>query len=144
MENNVNIVNRKVKFEYEFLDTYIAGIQLVGTELKPIRNGKVSLVDSFCFFNDGELFLKNTTIQPDGTVYTHEPIRDRKLLLKKRELKRLSRDLKDGLTIVPYRMFINDRGKVKVEVVLGKGKKLHDKRETIKNRDIERQIKKIL
>ena len=134
--SNVNIVNRKVKFEYEFLDTYIAGIQLVGTELKPIKNGKVSLVDSFCFFDKGELFLKNIVIQPDTNVFTHVPNRERKLLLKKIELKRLSRDLKDGLTIIPYRMFINERGKVKIEIVLGKGKKLYDKKKQKKEQDL--------
>lgn len=142
MDNNVSIVNRKVKFEYVFLDTYIAGIQLVGTEMKPIRNGKVSLVDSFCFFNNNELFLKNAVINNDGTSFTHTPNRDRKLLLKKGELKKLQRDLKDGLTIVPYKLFVNSKGFVKVEIVLGKGKKLHDKRETIKKRDVERDIKK--
>jgi SsrA-binding protein len=144
MENSINIVNRKIKFEYEFLDTYISGIQLVGTELKPIRNGKVSLVDSFCFFNNGELYLRNATIQTNNTPYTHEPIRDRKLLLKKIELKRLNSDLKDGLTIIPYRMFINERSKVKVEIILCKGKKIRDKRNTIKNRELEREIKKFL
>lgn len=142
-KQNISIVNRKVKFEYEFLDTYIAGIQLVGTELKPIRNGKVSLVDSFCFFNNNELFLKNATINNDGTAFSHEPNRERKLLLNRKEIKKLQRDLKDGLTIIPYRLFVNDRGFVKVEIVLGKGKKLHDKRETIKKRDIERDLKKI-
>lgn len=143
MEKNVSVINRKVKFEYEFLDTYIAGIQLVGTEMKPIRNNKVSLVDSFCFFNNGELFLKNTIINNDGTAFSHQPNRDRKLLLKKRELKKLKRDLTDGLTIIPYKLFINKENFVKIEIVLGKGKKLHDKRETIKKRDIERDIKKI-
>ena len=136
MKNNVNIVNKKVKFEYEFLDKYIAGVQLVGSELKPIRNNKVSLVDSYCFFENGELFLKNSTIQTNGTSYTHEPIRDRKLLLKKGELKRLNRDLKDGLTIVPFRMFINERNKVKVEIVLAKGRKLYDKKNYKKEQDI--------
>lgn len=134
-----NIVNKKVKFEYEFLDRYVAGIQLVGTELKPIRDGKVSLVDSFCIFNDGELFLKNATIQSDGTPFSHVPNRERKLLLNKSELKKLSRDLKDGLSIVPYRMFVNNT--IKLEIILGKGKKLHDKRNSIKKRDIERQLK---
>lgn len=142
-KQNISIVNRKVKYEYEFLDTYIAGIQLVGTEMKPIRNGKVSLVDSFCFFDNNELFLKNAVINNDGTAFTHPPNRDRKLLLKKGELKKLQRDLKDGLTIVPYKLFINSKRFVKVEIILAKGKKVHDKRETIKKRDIERDLKKI-
>ena len=143
MENNMTIINRKVKFEYEFLDTYIAGIQLIGTEMKPIRNGKVSLVDSFCFFNNNELFLKNAVINNDGTAFTHTPNRDRKLLLKKKEINKLQRDLTDGLTIIPYKLFINSKGFVKVEIILGKGKKNYDKRETIKKRDIERDIKKL-
>ena len=142
-KQNISIVNRKVKFEYVFLDTYIAGIQLVGTEMKPIRNGKVSLVDSYCFFNENELFLKNAIINSDDTAYSHVPNRDRKLLLKRTELKKLKRDLTDGLTIIPYKLFINKHGFVKIEIVLGKGKKLHDKRETIKKRDIERDLKKI-
>ena len=143
MKDHINIINRKVKFEYEFIDTYTAGIQLVGSELKPIKNSKVSLVDSFCFFDKGELFVKNINISNDKTAYTHDPVRNRKLLLKKKELKKLSNDLTDNLTIVPYRLFINERGLVKVEIILGRGKKLYDKRETIKKRDIEREIKKI-
>lgn len=139
---NISFTNRKVKFEYEFLDTYIAGIQLVGTEMKPIRNGKVSLVDSFCVFNNNELFLKNVIIDNDGMPFSHIPNRDRKLLLKKMELKKLKRDLTDGLTIIPNKLFINKKGFVKVEIILGKGKKLYDKRETIKKRDIEKDLKK--
>lgn len=141
MSEHITIVNRKVKFEYEFLDSYVAGIQLVGTEMKPIRKGKVSLVDSFCFFNNNELFLKNAIIDNDGTAFSHQPNRDRKLLLTKKEIKKLQRDLTDGLTIIPYKLFTNGRGLVKVEIILGKGKKLHDKRETIKKRDVERSLK---
>lgn len=143
MNNSVNIVNRKVKFEYTFIDTYIAGIQLVGTEIKPIRNGKISMVDSFCVFNkEGELFVNNIVITEDNGSYTHETNRQRKLLLKKKELIKLNRDLINGLTIVPYRIFSNERGRFKVEVVLAKGKKLYDKRETIKKRDLDREMKK--
>jgi SsrA-binding protein len=143
MNNSVNIVNRKVKFEYTFIDTYIAGIQLVGTEIKPIRNGKISMVDSFCVFNkEGELFVNNIVITEDNGSYTHETNRQRKLLLKKKELIKLNRDLINGLTIVPYRIFSNERGRFKVEIVLAKGKKLYDKRETIKKRDLDREMKK--
>jgi SsrA-binding protein len=106
--------------------------------------GKVSLVDSFCFFNENELFVKNININNDGSTFSHTPVRDRKLLLKKRELSKLKNDLIDGLTIVPYRLFVNDRGRIKVEIALAKGKKLYDKRETIKKRDIEREIKKFI
>jgi SsrA-binding protein len=135
MKTNINIQNRKVKFEYQFIDTYIAGIQLIGTEIKSIKSGEVSLVDSFCVFNKKELFLKNLKI-------TNIENRDIKLLLNKSELKKLSKDLVDGLTIIPYRLFVNDRGIAKIEIVLGKGKKIYDKRETIKKRDIDRDLKR--
>lgn len=144
MKHNTNIVNKKSKFEFTFIRTEISGIQLSGSEVKAIRLGKVSLVDSFCFFNENELFVKNININNDGSAFSHSPVRDRKLLLKKRELTKLKNDLIDGLTIVPYRLFVNDRGMVKVEIALAKGKKLYDKRETIKKRDIEREIKKFL
>lgn len=144
MKHNTNIVNKKSKFEFTFIRTEISGIQLFGSEVKAIRLGKVSLVDSFCFFNENELFVKNININNDGSVFSHSPVRDRKLLLKKRELTKLKNDLIDGLTIVPYRLFVNDRGMVKVEIALAKGKKLYDKRETIKKRDVEREIKKFL
>lgn len=140
MKNNVNIVNRKVKFEYEFINTYTAGVQLFGTEVKSIRRGEISLVDGFCFFNNGEFFLKNTQIQNTQPGSSHEVNRDRKLLLKKKELNELNKKLIDGLTVVPYRIFTNDKGLIKVEVVLAKGKKVYDKRETIKKRDIEREL----
>jgi SsrA-binding protein len=144
MKHNTNIVNKKAKFEFSFIRTEISGIQLSGSEVKSIRLGKVSLVDSFCFFNENELFVKNINVNNDGSAFTHIPVRDRKLLLKKRELNKLKNDLIDGLTIIPYRLFVNDRGMIKVEIALAKGKKLYDKRETIKKRDIEREIKKFL
>lgn len=144
MSKEVNIVNRKVKFEYEFIETYVAGIQLVGTEVKSIRNGEVSLVDTFCIFNNGELFAKNIKIQKTDTPFSHEPIRDRKLLLNKKELKSLNKQLIDGLTIVPYRLFTNNKGLIKVEIVLAKGKKIYDKRQSIKSRDLNRELKKEL
>ena len=140
MKNEVNILNRKAKFEYEFLDTYTAGIQLVGTEVKSIRSGKVSLVDCFCMFVDGELYLKNLVVNSENLHFSHTPNRDRKLLLNRKELKKLNKDLIDGLTIIPYKIFTNQKGLIKVEVILARGKKLDDKRETIKNRDIQKEI----
>jgi SsrA-binding protein len=140
MKNKINIVNRKSKFEYQFVDTYIAGVVLDGVEVKFIRNGNLSFTDSYCTFQNGELYMKNTSISGIGNDIIR---RDRKLLLKKKELTKLNKDLINGLSIIPYRLYENDRGIFKIEVVIAKGKKLYDKRKTIKNRDIEREIKKI-
>ena len=142
MKNQVNIVNRRAKFEYEFIRTEIGGIVLMGSEVKSIRDGKISLSESFCTFINGELFLKNANISEMSSDYTHKSNQDRKILLKKRELTRLQKELIKGLTIVPYRVFLNEKGLIKIEVVLAKGKKLYDKRETIKARDIEREFKR--
>lgn len=136
MKNHINIINKKVKFEYEFIQTYICGIKLVGSEVKSIREGKVSLSESYCVFVNGELFVKNSNISELKTSFGHKSNQDRKLLLKKQELNRLQKDLIKGLTIVPYRIFIDDRGLIKVEIVLARGKKLHDKKNTIKEREI--------
>lgn len=141
MKNKINIVNRKTKFEYQFIDTYNAGVVLNGVEVKFIRDGKFSFTDSYCIFQNGELFMKNTSISGIGNDNIG---RDRKLLLKKKELTKLNKDLINGLSIIPYRLYENDRGLFKIEIVLAKGKKLFDKRESIKKRDIEREIKKIL
>jgi len=137
MKNQVNVVNRKAKFEYEFIDTYTAGVVLTGVEVKFIRDGRLSFVDSFCAFIGGELFVRNLSISGTGNDNIK---RDRKILLKKRELARLQKELIKGLTIIPYRLFLNEKGLIKIEVILAKGKKLYDKRETIKARDIEREI----
>ena len=137
MKNQVNVVNKKAKFEYEFIDTYTAGVVLTGVEVKFIRDGRLSFVDSFCTFVNGELFVRNLSISGTGNDNIK---RDRKILLKKRELARLQKELIKGLTIVPYRLFLNEKGLIKIEVILAKGKKLYDKRETIKARDIEREI----
>ena len=139
MKNQINVINRKAKFEYEFIDTYTAGIVLNGVEVKFIRDGRLSFVDSFCIFQNGELFVKNLSISGTGNDNIK---RDRKVLLKRRELVRLEKELIKGLTIIPYRVFINEKGFIKVEIILAKGKKLYDKRETIKARDIEREIKR--
>ena len=137
-------MNKRVKFEYEVIRTEIAGIVLIGSEVKSIKSGKVSLSESYCAFINDELVLKNANITEMSSSYTHKSTQDRKLLLKKIELDRLKKELVKGLTIVPYRIFENERGLIKVEVVLGRGKKLHDKRDTIKNRDIEREISRTL
>ena len=139
MKNQINVINRKAKFEYEFIDNYTAGIVLNGVEVKFIRDGRLSFIDSFCVFQDGELYVKNLSISGIGNDSIK---RDRKVLLKRKELIRLEKELIKGLTIIPYRVFTNEKGLIKVEIILAKGKKLYDKRETIKARDIEREIKR--
>jgi len=146
MKNAINIKNRRAKFEFEFLDTFIAGIKLAGTEIKSIREGKASIAESFCEFNNGELFVINMTVQEysHATYFNHNPKTQRKLLLKKRELRKLEKEVRNsGLTIIPLRMFINDRGFAKMEIALAKGKKLYDKRETIKERETKRNLDRI-
>ncbi len=139
----VNIQNKRARFEYNLLDKYVAGLQLSGTEIKSIRNNKANLIDSFCSFKGNELFIVGMHIDEYefGNYANHQPKRDRKLLLNKQELEKISKKLKDvGLTIVPLRLFINDKGWAKIEIAIAKGKKLHDKRNTIKDRDIQRDI----
>jgi len=147
MQNTIKILNKKAKFEYEILDKYLAGIVLTGTEIKSIRSGKASIAESFCEFNDRhELFVINMTIQEYafGNYYNHKPKAERKLLLNRRELKKLEREVAiKGHSIVPLKLFINDKGLAKLEIALGKGKKLYDKRETIKDRDNKRQLDRI-
>jgi SsrA-binding protein len=140
MKDSVNIINRKVSHEYFFVDTFVVGVKLMGSEVKSIRDGKVSLVDAYCYFNEGELYVKGMNIPEYRQSYTHEPIRDRKLLMKKKELVKLQKELIKGLTIVPYKLFTNDRGLLKMEIVLAKGKKLWDKRESLKEKDIKREM----
>ena len=142
MKKSVSIVNKKAKFEYEFLQTEICGIQLVGSEVKSIRGGKASITEGYCYFNDGELFVKGMNISDYGYGSSHDTTRDRKLLLKRKELNNLENQLTNGLTIIPYRLFLNDKGLIKMEIALARGKKLYDKRETIKNRDIDRDMKR--
>lgn len=136
----IEFTNKKVKFEYTFIDTYVTGIKLIGSEVKSIRLGKVSLTDTYCYFNKGELYLRGLNISETNVAYSHTAIRDRKLLLKRKQLNKLENELLKGLSLVPYRIFINDKGFVKVEIVLGKGKKLWDKRDSIKERDINRDM----
>jgi SsrA-binding protein len=140
---NINIKNRKASFEYEFLETYTAGLELTGSEIKSIREGKVSLPEAFCVFNKGELFVKQMRIAPfkEGSYANHEPTRTRKLLLKKRELEKLEKNSQEkGLTIIPTRLFISEKGWAKLNIALAKGKKLHDKRESIKEKDVKRDL----
>lgn len=132
----MKIENKKTRFEYNFLETYEAGIVLTGMEVKGIRQGNVNLTDTYCFFKDNDLWVKNIFI----SLGNDDSKRERKLLLKKTELKRLKSKLINGLTIVPTKIYINDRGFVKVEIVLAQGKKTFDKRNTIRDRDIEREL----
>jgi SsrA-binding protein len=144
MKKLINIINKRAKFEYEFIQTEIAGIQLVGSEVKSIRGGKASISEGYCYFNNGELFVKGMNISDYGYGSSHDTTRDRKLLLKRKELNNLENQLTNGLTIIPYRLFLNDKGLIKMEIVLAKGKKLYDKRETIKKRDVDRDMKRNL
>ncbi len=147
MQKQVNIKNKRARFEYELIDQYTAGIVLTGTEIKSIRNSKASIAESFCEFNErGELFAINMYVEEYafGTRYNHKPRNARKLLLNKKELKKLEREVKNaGLTIVPLRLFINEKGFAKVQIALARGKKLFDKRETIKDRDNKRNLDRV-
>lgn len=141
--NSINIKNRQASYEYELLDKYIAGLVLTGTEIKSIREGKVNLQDGYCYFNNGELLVKGINITPyaQGTHYNHEATRERKLLLKRSEIKKLEgKSEEKGLTLVPVRLFINDRGYAKLEIALARGKKLHDKRDSIREREAKREL----
>lgn len=147
MQKNINIQNKKARFQYEILDKYTAGIVLTGTEIKSIRSGKASITESFCEFSEnGELFVVNMTIQEYafGNYYNHKPKATRKLLLNKKELKKLNKEVQNtGLTIIPLNLFLNDKGFAKLNIALAKGKKLFDKRETIKDRDNKRNLDRI-
>ncbi len=147
MNNNINIKNKKARFEYEILDKYTAGIVLSGTEIKSIRQSKASISESFCEFNDhGELFIINMQIDEysHASHYNHKPKAERKLLLNKKELKKLRKEVaSSGLTIVPLNLFLNERGLAKLNIALAKGKKLYDKRDTIKDRDNKRDLDRV-
>lgn len=149
--NTINIKNKKASFEYTFIDKYVAGIQLSGTEIKSIREGKSTINEAFCVFvmnkSSNELFVRNMHIAHyfNGTYNNVAEKRDRKLLLNRKELKKLENKMKDqGLTIIPLRLFINDKGYAKLEIALAKGKKLFDKRDDIKQRDIKRETDRLL
>ena len=147
MQKKVNIQNKRARFEFEIIDQYTAGIVLTGTEIKSIRNSQASISECFCEFNErGELFVVNMYIEiySFGSSFNHTPRGSRKLLLQKRELNKLSREVQNvGLTIVPLRLFINDKGFAKLVIALAKGKRLYDKRETIKDRDNQRNLDRI-
>jgi SsrA-binding protein len=147
MQKKINIQNKKARFQYEILDTYTAGIVLTGTEIKSIRMSKASIAESFCEFNErGELFVVNMYIEEYafGTHFNHKPRSTRKLLLNKKELRSLRKSVQNvGLTIVPLKLFINEKGLAKLLIALAKGKKIHDKRETIKDRDNKRNLARI-
>jgi len=147
VQKKINIQNKKARYEFEIIDKLVAGIQLTGTEIKSIRLSKARITESFCEFNDrGELFVVNMHIEEYifGHQFNHKPTTERRLLLNKRELKNLRKDVEaKGNTIVPMRLFINDRGFAKLEIALAKGKKTHDKREVMKDRDNKRDLDRI-
>ncbi len=137
---HVTIKNKQAGFEYTFLEKYIAGVVLTGTEIKSIRAGQVSLRESYCYFAKGELWVKgmHIAVYAQGNIYNHIENRERKLLLSRKELNKLMRSKEKGLTIIPVQLFINEQGIAKLQITLAKGKKLYDKRQRIKERDLER------
>ncbi|MGL4364699.1 MAG: SsrA-binding protein SmpB [Bacteroidales bacterium] len=140
-KTNIQIKNRRASFDYELLTKYTAGMVLTGTEIKSLREGRASLSDAYCFFINGDLWLKNSNIAEYkfGTYSNHNAMRDRKLLLQKRELLKLHRQIKEkGLTLIALRIFINDRGFAKLEIAVARGKKMYDKRDAIKEKDLKR------
>ena len=147
MQKQINIKNKRARFEYILMDQYTAGIVLTGTEIKSIRAGKASISESFCEFNEAaELFIVNMYVEEysHGGYINHRTKGDRKLLLQKKELKKLHKEVQNvGLTIIPLQLFLNDRGLAKVRIALAKGKKIHDKRETLKDRENKRQLDRI-
>lgn len=143
-DSAINIKNRKARFNYEILDTYEAGIKLLGTEIKSIREGKASLQEAYCFFEqENRLVVKNMHIAEysHGNINNHEPLRERLLLLHKRELQKLKAEVEKGnRSVIPLNLYINDKGLAKMKIALGQGKKLHDKRDSIKERDVKREM----
>ncbi|MBP5319180.1 MAG: SsrA-binding protein SmpB [Paludibacteraceae bacterium] len=143
MKDQIYIKNKRASFDYLFLDEWTAGIVLVGTEIKSLRQGRANLTDSWCYFDKGELWCKGMNISAYfyGSYNNHTPIRDRKLLLTRKELRKIEQGSKDpGVTIVPTAIFINEKGLAKVKIALAKGKKEFDKRETIKENEAKRQM----
>lgn len=140
---DIVIRNKKASHDYEFLEKFVAGIMLTGTEIKSVRLGKATIVDAYCFFANGELFLRGMHIAEYwwGNMNNHDPLRERKLLLSKKELRKIERKIKEtGLTIIPIKVFINERGLAKAEIAISKGKKEYDKRETLKKKDHVREM----
>ncbi len=144
---NINIRNKRATFDYEILEEFVAGVVLVGTEIKSVRMSKVSLTDSYCYFADSELWIRGVNIAEYawGTCNNHTPKRDRKLLLNRKELNKLQRALQDrGLTVVGLRLFLNERGFAKIVIGLAKGRKAYDKREYLKENDAKREMDKVM
>jgi len=141
LTSNWSIKNRKASFDYFFVREYNAGMQLIGSEVKQIRAGKISLTDSYCFFDNGELFVKGMNIPPVEGATNYDPLRVRKLLLKRTELNKLKKELEEGMTIIINKIFMNDKSFIKAEVILAKGKKNYDKRNSIKEKEISKQLK---
>jgi SsrA-binding protein len=145
-KGNIVIRNKKASHDYEFLEKFIAGIKLSGTEIKSLRLGKAALSDSYCVFSNGELFIRGMHISEYwwGNLNNHEPLRERKLLLTARELRKIERKVKEtGLTIIVIKVFINERGLAKAEIAISKGKKEYDKRETLKRKDAAREMDRL-
>lgn len=138
------VTNRKAKFDYEYLQEYEAGIILFGSEVKAIKDGKTSIVDAFCYIKDDEMFIKNFKITTNNEFFGHDENRDKKLLLHRTEIRKIQNSLTKSLTIVPFWLYSNDSGKIKCRIAIARGKKNYDKRETIKKRDIDREIKKLV
>lgn len=144
--NNIQIKNRKAGYEYEFVEKVEAGIMLKGTEIKSLREGKASIQEAYCYFKKDELYVKGMNISPysQASFESHDMTRDRKLLLKKRELEKFKAKMEEkGLTIVPLRIYINSRGLAKLEIALAKGKKIYDKRDSIKKKDQKRELERM-
>jgi len=144
--NNINIKNKKASFEYHFMDKFTAGLVLHGSEIKSIRQGKVNLQASYCVIHHDEAFVKEMHISPykQASYLNHEPKRERKLLLNKREIKKLAaKSQEQGLTIVPVRLYVTNKGLAKLEIALAKGKKLHDKRHDIKEKDLKKDLARL-
>ena len=145
MKNDVAIKNKKASFEFNFMQSYSAGMMLTGTEVKSIREGKATLTDSYCIFMEGDLYVKNMHISEykQGSYSNHEPKRLRKLLLTKTELRKIQSKLKEkGTTIIPVQLFFNERGFAKLDIAIARGKKLFDKRESLKEKDLKRQMQR--
>jgi len=143
----INIRNKKAWHDYEFLERYTAGMQLTGTEIKSIRAGKASLVDAYCYFSENELWAKGMHISEYdfGNLNNHDPKRDRKLLLNRKELKKLAKNVKEkGLTIIALRIFLAENGYAKLEIALARGKKEYDKREDLKKKDSKRELDRMM
>lgn len=147
VKKQVNIQNKRARFEYHLIENYIAGLQLTGTEIKSIRSGKASILEAYCIFDRGEVWIRNMhiTAYENGSFYNHKPRSDRKLLLNRKEINKIEKFLKvKGNTIIPLRIFLSEKGWAKVEIALAQGKKLHDKRQDLKEKDDKREMDRVM